>query len=737
MLLSWKSRKAVLSINDGGSVIPSARRHSRRALIVLACLTSTLLPVMRSGIAQASVGEVIQLNAFGAQTVAGQYGVAVDQNTGNVYLGNKEVTEGPNAGSFLFQFSPEETTSLEAVPTNVGSEGGADGQFRGVSGLAVDAGSSPSALYAIDVENHRIERLNGKTLAYESQFPITTSAEVGLAVDSAGTLYLPNPGGNEVQELTSMGAPGPVPTIKGSGSNELVEPTKVAVDAGGNIYIVDHPGGIGRVEKFTPSGEFSAVTDVANSQAVAVDPSNGDVWVVDGTPGEEEMIRVFDSGGTLIAETTSPAVLGFGANVRNIAVYGATHEAFATVAGLGHMARLGMPVASRPSVDAQSVSSTTQTHASAQAEINPNSVATFFQFQFGLTNGYGFVSPVIPGLIGSDAVDHAVSADLAGLAPNTVYFYHVIADNGLGETEGSKETFLTEPETPVTGPAAGLSKTEATIVGALNPGGHDTRYYFEYGTTTCNANSCGTRTGEEDAGSGTGTVEIQATLTNLIPLTVYHYRLVVTNSASNGGGTANGPEGEFLTPSDPVATTDPPIEVGVNSAEVSGTLIPNGAATSYRFEYGVTSAYGLSIPAPDGDVPSSKGSDVVTVRIEGLAPDTEYHYRLASSNDVGTSVGREQTFRTDAAGEANVGTLPPGFAFTGAAPSGPVALVFPTLTGLVPRPPAIATKAKPLTRTQKRAAQPKRLKRCRTQKARPARQCERSARRPKGAGQRG
>jgi hypothetical protein len=56
--------------------------------------------------------------------------------------------------------------------------------------------------------------------------------------------------------------------------------------------------------------------------------------------------------------------------------------------------------------------------------------------------------------------------------------------------------------------------------------------FFRYGTTT----GYGLQTGPSDAGSGTGAVGVNATISGLTPNTTYHYQLV----AQNAGGTSPG-----------------------------------------------------------------------------------------------------------------------------------------------------------------------------------------------------
>jgi hypothetical protein len=87
--------------------------------------------------------------------------------------------------------------------------------------------------------------------------------------------------------------------------------------------------------------------------------------------------------------------------------------------------------------------------------------------------------------------------------------------------------------------ATGLHDTEATLQGKVNPEELETKYFFEYGTTT----SYGSKTAEVSAGSGTTGVEASAVLTGLKENTKYDFRIVATNS----DGTADGANASFTT----------------------------------------------------------------------------------------------------------------------------------------------------------------------------------------------
>ncbi|HXW59803.1 MAG TPA: S8 family serine peptidase, partial [Solirubrobacteraceae bacterium] len=98
-----------------------------------------------------------------------------------------------------------------------------------------------------------------------------------------------------------------------------------------------------------------------------------------------------------------------------------------------------------------------------------------------------------------------------------------------------------EPPSPRTEPASGVTGAGGTLHGAVDPNGLETTYHFEYGTTT----SYGTDVPVPDSpvGSSTDTEAVSQPITGLYPGTTYHYRLVAANSA----GTIDGEDRAFKT----------------------------------------------------------------------------------------------------------------------------------------------------------------------------------------------
>ncbi len=113
-----------------------------------------------------------------------------------------------------------------------------------------------------------------------------------------------------------------------------------------------------------------------------------------------------------------------------------------------------------------------------------------------------------------------------------------------------------------------------------------------------------------------------------------------------GKDTSTG-SGKLLLPTSPplASTSAPGTDAPTTSGfTVAGTVSPLGVATTYRWQYGLTTAYG-SDTSPLA-LASPRTAQQVSASLTGLAPDTEYHYRLVTTNLFGTTVGEDRTRRT-------------------------------------------------------------------------------------------
>jgi hypothetical protein len=109
--------------------------------------------------------------------------------------------------------------------------------------------------------------------------------------------------------------------------------------------------------------------------------------------------------------------------------------------------------------------------------------------------------------------------------------------------------------------------------------------------------------------------------------------------------------------SSPTVSTGSATKIGNNSATLNGTVNPNGAATSYKFSYGLTD---LPYSSSTASHSIGKGTKSLAEKltISGLTPGTTYHYQIDASNKPGIALGRDRTFKTTGFPPAAVVTGP-------------------------------------------------------------------------------
>jgi hypothetical protein len=185
------------------------------------------------------------------------------------------------------------------------------------------------------------------------------------------------------------------------------------------------------------------------------------------------------------------------------------------------------------------------TMATLNGSASPNGSATTAYFQYGLTTGYGGLTPTVS--IGSGTSSVVVSGGvLSGLTCGTLYHYRLLATNAAGPAAGADATFsttgcITVSRAPrvTTGIASSVGATTATLTATVNPNGWSTSAYFQYGKTTAY--------GMQTTGIGLGDATIGKAVASMVfglsCGTVYHFRAVATNSQ----GTSSGGDATLLT----------------------------------------------------------------------------------------------------------------------------------------------------------------------------------------------
>jgi hypothetical protein len=530
------------------------------------------------------------VSAFGSEGQgAGQFseprGIGVDQESGDVYIGDREnrrVDEfGPN-GNFLLAWGwgvanganelqacgPAASTST----CRAGIAGEGSGQFgeQSVVGVAVDNNpldASHGDVYVEDGANHRIEKFGpeGKfILMFGGEVNKKTKGDVCLAGQECGA-----------------GAEG-----AGAGKFGGLSPSTIALDTAGAVYVGDSD----RVQEFGEGGVFVKeipLPSSGNIVAVAVGTSE-EVYVVGETVSG---VREYNGAGVEVGSPRDASVSFFG----TVLALGPSEELYVFNAESGHVLeydKSGVEIASFDEGDAvapgefargiafgdvvgglyvlynqtvqfatpptpgpvsvsESTSAILATTATLHAVLNAEGQETSYQFEYGTTQGYGSSTPIeaLPG--GPGFEDEPVSAGLTNLQPRTLYHFRVVAssecepveDPGrICTTDGPDETFETLP--PVSIDSESVSQATSSSVRLetqLNPHGLATEFHFEYGQSTSYEASVPVPAGE--AGAGTADISESVLVEDLAPSTTYHYRVVARNSA----GTVEGADHVFAT----------------------------------------------------------------------------------------------------------------------------------------------------------------------------------------------
>jgi phosphodiesterase/alkaline phosphatase D-like protein len=278
------------------------------------------------------------------------------------------------------------------------------------------------------------------------------------------------------------------------------------------------------------------------------------------------------------------------------------------------------------------VASTDVSHDSATVVWNTDEAADS-QVEYGTDSNYGNTTPL------DDSLVTAHSVNLSGLAPETTYHFRVISRDAAGNESVSNDFTFDTPAAPdTTAPqisdveSTSVIPTEATITWSTD---EPASTQVEYGTDT----SYGTTTPLDTALVTSHSAE----LNGLTPETTYHYRVISVDAASNEAISAGH---TFTTPA--AQDTTPPEISNVTSNNVSHestdiTWDTDEPATT-QVEYGTTTNYG-STTTLDANLVTAH-SAVLT----GLTPETEYHYRVISTDAASnTTTSEDFTFTTAAA----------------------------------------------------------------------------------------
>lgn len=455
-------------------------------------------------------------------------GMAVDNNTGNVYVASEaRVIEFSAYGAFVLEFGKEvdgtqvakresqvskgETVTVTPEQEDVctaasgdscggGNEsGGAAGQLNSAEGVAVE--QSTGDVYVVDSAHDRVEKFSAN-----GQFILTFGGEVNkTAVEESAT--------RSTEENVCPGAGHPADVCQGGkeggGVGQFEEWRKhdaafIAVGGpSGLVYVGDK----GRIQEFDSAGEqqkevsTASLSSTGRINALAVD-SAGNVYFSDeNVAGVQEL----EAGGTLT--TTSFASTSTGAAIEAIALDAAGHIFVSDASPSFRVLEYELASPSEP----------------------PAELAT---------SEPGLVERVSDGL----AVNGSGAVYVDAVLPNT--------SEGLvmfGSLPALEAKYGAPPQAApvlVSRSASGTAGVgSATFSAVVNPEFLQATYQFEYGLQPCSLGGCAkapaspATVGEQVKGP----VSVSATAEGLLLGRVYYYRARVVSA----GGSAVSEEGFF------------------------------------------------------------------------------------------------------------------------------------------------------------------------------------------------
>ena|GEM_PF-4554667 len=373
-----------------------------------------------------------------------------------------------------------------------------------------------------------------------------------VAVDPVSHDLLVADGGSEsVRRYDSSGTL--IETIPTPG----VSAQLIAAAPDGSFYLSQSEGS--SISHFSGSGALiETLSNQGSVKAITVDPSDGRlVAVLGGTP---DTIRIFSSSGVFVSDSFTTQA------DQAIVIDGASGRLYGTD---GSKVAVYVP-AVIPGIETPVVSDLQPHSVHLSSEVDPGSgppAGSEAHFEWSDDGGTTWHSTPAQPLSGATTIE----ADLTGLKLNLDYLVRARATNESAVNTTPSVPFSTPEVAPevFTGFATDVTEDSAVLNGTVNPGGLQTTYYFEYGTTEAYGSKVPAGI-EAVAGNGRDPRRFGRTITNLQPGTEYHFRIV----AKSALGVSEGDDETFTTI--PAAGTPHRAYEQVTPADKKGIAIESG-----------------------------------------------------------------------------------------------------------------------------------------------------------------
>ncbi len=441
------------------------------ALLLCLCIVSGVLAAPSSAAEPPEYFGAFGPDGTAATDFTSTRSVAVDQNTGFVY-----VLDRLEQALYKFDELGQPVDFSGSAPYITDNK---------IGGLALNPGLTPNQV-AVDSAQHVIYVTsgNGSIRAFEASgephifgagpgsgsSEIPGSSTVGIAVDSDGNIYASDPTAARIRIYTSAGA---FLTEMVTQSGVASKPGHLAVTPEGDVLTTSLGG---TPYRYIPSA-FPVTGSTTYSQApksvsrvqsfsVGVDPSTGYIYLAQRQPeSERARVAVYEEDGTFLGSRGAEGQEGdfgpveptHGPRAGAVAVR-AGGRMYVTVEQVAseevvseakvHMFRPFQFFVGPPTISATAALGLTSTSATLQAKINPNTLETTYRFEYGPGCGSPAGActqvPVDGKAIGAGHEPVRVTLALNGLSPDTTYNYRVVAENSEETTVGPLRSFTTQ-----------------------------------------------------------------------------------------------------------------------------------------------------------------------------------------------------------------------------------------------------------------------------------------------------
>jgi hypothetical protein len=242
----------------------------------------------------------------------------------------------------------------------------------------------------------------------------------------------------------------------------------------------------------------------------------------------------------------------------------------------------------------------------------------------------------------------------------TSYYVKTAVKTATKTSTSSDTTAPTNPGTPTTTSTTSDSTPNWTWTASTDSGSGISQYQITWGYS----NDCD------------NTVYTSTTNSWIAPVMPANTTLYICVRAKDQEGNESswvGPSGfTYSAVGSPTVTTNPGTAITSTTVTLNGIINANANDTSVYFEYGATTAYGVTLIGSPATVTGSTAT-AVTYNLSGLAAHATYHYRVYGINSIARVNGADSTFTTLATSTTTtIGVIAPEPSVVGQSYSVPV-----------------------------------------------------------------